>query len=241
MSELDQRLLNALKDENNINLNLIRSYLDKGADVNAKDDNGSTLLCKAVWTRNIPLIKLLIEYQADPTMETDYESTPLYQAAYSNKDESIDIRNKIIKLLLEHGATVDNGDIAETTPLSAAAGNGNIKGIELLLSYGANINAANSYKRTPLHRAVDRNQGEVIKFLIDHGAIVDAADEKGFTPLYKAVKWGQVENTKLLISYGADVNIKDIKGKSLVSLTKNPIIREILADAIKDKRSDYYC
>jgi len=238
MSEIDQGLLNSLKDENNIDLNLIRSYLNKGADVNTMDEY-ETVLYKAVQYKNLPLIELLIEYNVDLDKETVYESTPLYLTACSNKDGPIDIKNKILKLLLEHGATVDNGDIAETTPLSVAAGNGNIEGIKLLLNHGANINAVNCYKRTPLHSAVDSNQGVAIKFLIDHGAIVNAVDEKGRTPLYKAVKWKQIDIINLLIKHGANVNIIDNKGRSLLSLTNNIVIMEILSSAIKDKRNDW--
>ena len=97
---------------------------------------------------------------------------------HPGSDSPVKADSSIIKLLLEHGAKVDNGNISDDTPLYVAAGNGNIEGMKLLLSYGANVNAANSYKRTPLHAAVDRNQGEGITFLIDHGAIVNVADEK---------------------------------------------------------------
>ena len=77
MSEVDQKLLNALKDENT-NLILIRSYLDEGADVNAMYGvyDVITILYKAVWDRNLPLIELLIEYQVDLDKETLYDSTP---------------------------------------------------------------------------------------------------------------------------------------------------------------------
>jgi ankyrin repeat protein len=63
------------------NIPMIRLLLEKGADVNAKDEGGKTPLCLAIYTENNEIVKLLLSYGADPNVvfsnKLQMVSTPL--------------------------------------------------------------------------------------------------------------------------------------------------------------------
>lgn len=59
----------------------------------------------------------------------------------------------MVKLLVEHGATVDARDDAQCTTLHAASEGGHPVVVELLLRLGADIDARNQRQQTPLHYA----------------------------------------------------------------------------------------
>jgi ankyrin repeat protein len=92
-------------------LRIARWLLDHGADPNAQ--TGCNLLHVATGKRNLEFVRLLLEYNADLNALDEYGQTPLdivleKRAAIPNDDpECKDEREKldrIIKLLLEHGA-----------------------------------------------------------------------------------------------------------------------------------------
>ena len=83
--------------------------LDRGGDVNAKDDYGLTLLhWAASHNPNPEVAALLLARGADVNAKNDYGWTPLHGAAQDNPDPAV------AELLLDRGADVhvgmDNGD-----------------------------------------------------------------------------------------------------------------------------------
>src|SRR5262249_43929362 len=52
-------------------LDLVRRLIDAGADINHRDDFGSTPLHHAVWSRQAAGVRLLLERGADPTVKND--------------------------------------------------------------------------------------------------------------------------------------------------------------------------
>ncbi|KZV62671.1 ankyrin, partial [Peniophora sp. CONT] len=111
--------------------------------------------------------------------------TALHQAAYyANAD--------VCRLLLEHGAHVDDADNDGNTPLHLTA---NLDTVHLLLQYpvadGSNAAALrcrtrNKKGQTALHQAAYRGSVEACRFLLEHGALVDEEDNDGKTPLQVA-------------------------------------------------------
>lgn len=74
---------------------------------------------------------------------------------------------KIVKLLLENGANVDErSSIYEgETPLFCACRCGQLKVVKLLIEAGANVNAINDLDNTPLQEMVDNYSDDMPKDL----------------------------------------------------------------------------
>jgi uncharacterized protein len=77
---------------------LVKSLLDEGADINAKDD-GLTLLMKAATEGYLKTAKLLIDKKADIDAKTNEGSTALMAASMAGY-------TKIVELLVNAGANI---------------------------------------------------------------------------------------------------------------------------------------
>lgn len=90
---LDRAFLESVKLEN---LDLIKYFLFRGANVNAKDAVDRPALFLAIRANNVEIAKLLLKHGADPNSEWPGTSTVLQAAAYQNN-------SKIVSALLKGG------------------------------------------------------------------------------------------------------------------------------------------
>jgi ankyrin len=152
-------------------LPLIKQLLDKGADVNHRvkftppfrknnassgspwlDYGGATSFLRAAAAGDLPGMKLLLQYGADPNIVTSHGLTPLGAAAgigYAggmSKEWSRQQRYESVKFLLDLGMSVD---------------------------------AADSVGRQPLHGAAALGYADIVQLLVDHGGRLDAKDKGG--------------------------------------------------------------
>ena len=77
---------------------------------------------------------------------------------------------EIVRLLLSHGAQVDERDRTGSSPLFYAASRGQTAMVAELLGGGANPNLANEVHETPLFEAVERGAGDIVRELLQRGA-----------------------------------------------------------------------
>ncbi|TMW62519.1 hypothetical protein Poli38472_005137 [Pythium oligandrum] len=92
----------------------IRSALDQGGDVDAKDEEGRTMLHWAVDRAQMDMVELLLKHEASPNVQDADGMTPLHYAV-SCEDEAL------TKLLVEHGAFTDIADNDGETPVESAS------------------------------------------------------------------------------------------------------------------------
>ena len=76
---------------------------------------------------------------------------------------------KVVDALISHGMTVDYRDHSGSTPLHAAAVEGQKAMAEYLLATGADVNAINSYGDSPLENAMSMNHAEIAQLLTETG------------------------------------------------------------------------
>ena len=119
-------------------LSRISAALENGADVAAKDANGSTPLHFAAAFKAGPdVIELLLKAGADLAATTRNKQQPLHWAAGKKASPGV------VAKLLDNGADAQAEDSNERTPLHLAVTNSSgIDVISLLLSGGADVNAA---------------------------------------------------------------------------------------------------
>lgn len=91
----------------------VQGYVDGGADLNARNDYGSTPLTIAVTYGQTGTVGLLIENGADLNLEGSGGSTPLHLATFFGRAEQV-------KLLLGAGANAAKTNAAGSTALDVA-------------------------------------------------------------------------------------------------------------------------
>jgi hypothetical protein len=91
----------------------VQAELDKGADVNKKDNDGMTPLLIAVTLGHKEIVELLIAKGADVNVAGPFSMTPLHFAAVFGQKE-------ITELLLAECADVDAKNLDDETPLDMA-------------------------------------------------------------------------------------------------------------------------
>ena len=189
---------------------VVELLLEKGADVDSKDDTGRTPLSWAAENGHEAVVKLLLEKGADVSSKDKYGQTPLSWAAENGLE-------MVMKLLLEKGADVDSKDKDGQTPLSWAAENGQEAVVKLLLEKGADVDSKGDTGRTPLSWAAEKGHEAVMKLLLEKGADVDSKDNTGRTPLSWAAENGHEAVMKPLLEKGADVDSRSNTGQTPLS------------------------
>ena len=106
---------------------------------------------------------------------------------------------ELVRLLIQHGATVDLATGSNSTPLRGASFHGFLNVMDVLLDNGANVNTPNSVGQSPFLIAVLRNQEQAVRLLLKRGANKYQQTVNGYTALHLAAAKGRIEMLKLLI------------------------------------------
>lgn len=178
----------------------VRSLLQKQADVNAAESDGTTALHWAAYGRDLETAQLLLTAGANVKATNRYGVTPLMLAATKGNAG-------MVELLLKAGAD-PNGSLPEgETVLMTAARTGNVDVLRLLLANGADIKAKESWRgQTALMWAAADNHPEAVKLLVELGGEIDARSNGGFSALLFAARAGKLDAVRALIEAGANVN-----------------------------------
>jgi ankyrin repeat protein len=118
-----------------------RQLIARGADVNAKDKRGDSILHGAVYSHWTNIVTILLDGGARPNEKNKEDRTPLFQTVDAG----------IAEVLISHGADPDARDRRNVTPLHFAAMRDNIEVADCLITNGASIEAEDIEGRTPLH------------------------------------------------------------------------------------------
>ncbi len=142
---------------------LVTKLLNKGVDVDVKDEVGYTALIYAAGNGRTEIVKLLVR-----------------EGNWTNRSESfgramavaIGRRHlEIAKFLIEKGASLnERTKNHKLTPLMVAASNGYTEVVQALINNGADINAKSALGLTALRLAENQGHVEVVRFLQAAGA-----------------------------------------------------------------------
>lgn len=147
-------------------VNATRKAIEKGANVDAKDEFGWTPLLRAVATKNKELVDFLISKGANVNAKNTSDGTTVigYACMWGEENKSI------VELLLSKGARLNVTDGAGRTPLFVPVMGGNLSIVELLLSKGIDVNSKDRNGQTALSFAEQNGNQEMIELLKKHGA-----------------------------------------------------------------------
>lgn len=191
---------------------MLNLLLLRGADINAKDQDGWTALHYAVLYENINNVKLLIQKGAEVNVATNDGEYPLHIATRNATRESYEIAN----LLMEYNAVrsgINEQDKKGNTPLMLAIRKEDRSLVKSLLNNGADPNIPNADTETPLMAAVNIGNKDIISYLLDARADINARDKDGLTALmFASVKPDLIQIIDMLVKSGADVNARDKEG-----------------------------
>ena len=187
----------------------VRKLIDDGADVNARDAEGSTPLILASFYASPKCVELLLEKGADANAANEDGVTALIRAA-TNHEKT--------RLLVDAGAKVRvrTADLGNAPLILAARRAGNSRTVRLLLERGANATERNNAGISPIISGAASGDLETVQFLLDAGAKAEdfpktndlrATVSAGFrTPLMWAAYSNDVRMVRLLLEHGADPN-----------------------------------
>ena len=146
---------------------VVRSLIAEGADVNAPQGDGMTALHWAARNRDLPLVRVLLEADADVGAGTRIgHYTALHLASEAGAGE-------VVEALLGAGAdpvaaTVGAGGVR---PLHFAAASGSERAVAALVAAGADVNATEeSWGQTPLVFAASKGRTGAVRVLLAAGA-----------------------------------------------------------------------
>lgn len=154
--------------------------LDRGADVNARMENGFTVFMNIGYARNQYLLEqgrlvecaesegdeykaaavMLLEHRADLNLLRDDGMTPLMNACLVGL-------SSVARLLLENSAAVNAGDMSNLTALMVATQRGFKETVELLLSHRADATTTDISNSSAIEHALMIGRFDIANMLRD--------------------------------------------------------------------------
>ena len=198
--ELMERMLKAGADPN-VRLKKHLWFMSYNFDLLGVNTVGATPFWRAAYGLDVPAMKLLVQYKADPTIPTikpvgrlPGDEAPEEGAAGSSDPSGL--------------PPVPDGGPG-VYPIHAASGVG----------YGEGY-AANSHRHAPDAWI------PAVKYLIETiGADPNARDFNGYNPLHHAAARGDNELIEYLVSKGADVKALSRRGQTTADMANGPVQR----------------
>lgn len=142
--------------------NAVKKLIQKGADVNAKNNPSGTALIFAALNGHTEIVDILIKNGAEVNARNKIGSTALHSAAYYGHTE-------VVKILIENGADVNAKYKNGGTALHSASFNGHIEVVKLLIRNGIDINSKNKNGKTAFEIA---KNGEIKKLLLNPESVL---------------------------------------------------------------------
>jgi ankyrin repeat protein len=221
-------------------IEMARLLLSNEADVTIKNTYGQTPLQLATERGSYEVIKLLLDWMPERSLESDDEPgyTPLVWACASGQiaavkhfwkdeaDQNTLFREgltpphaasnwgdlDVVRLLLDHGADPTIRNCHGETPLECAIAENHFSVVPLLLSREVNLDIRGALARATMDKASWNGSVTTVKELLEKGVGVDVTNEDGWTPINNAASRGHLEVVELLLEHGADFNLPNERG-----------------------------
>ncbi len=203
--------------------------LNKGIDIDHKNNKGYTALHLATENGDTLNMKILLKNHADVHAVNDIKNTPLHLAVFKNNI-------KAVEMLFYNGAYSDalKENIENFSPVTYAVRKRYYSVAELLY--------------WPLHYLIKRDKKEYFKYVINiKEKSIGQKDMKGMTPLHIAYLYENSYFIEKLVTAGSDQNAKDnfnrkpddYRYDNFFDMVDKDILSNALRKKIDDKIFDF--
>lgn len=209
LKDSEKLLFNAIR---NNDLELAKTCIDRGADVNVYNPNGQILpIDAAMEQHNYDMIDLLIAHGADPEGWIDYTNGHKGETHYYIFKADL----KHIPYWVEHGFNVNKktnrgcdilGQVCAMNDIMVPSQQDRYEAIKYLVEKGADVNYQPDHdiwldKYLPLCWVASRNDVASLKLLLEHGADPHKKNREGKTALDCAIDANARDCIKILMAY----------------------------------------
>jgi len=211
------------------NQQAVHLLIEKHANVNAREADGTAPLHRAARVDDLGLVQLLLRSGADVNVSNRYGVTPLMLAATNGSQP-------VVEALLKAGADANAALPEGETVLMTAARTGNPAVLQALIARGASVNAPENWLgETALMWAAAENHADAVRVLAEHGADLNVQSSPtkyarpvggqtllprgGFTALMYAARQNSIEAARVLIAAGADLDRGEADGETALILS----------------------
>ncbi|KAG9397312.1 Ankyrin repeats (3 copies) [Carpediemonas membranifera] len=180
---------------------LARVLVEGGADYTLANREGMTAIDIAIAAANTEMLEALLGDKTGPAVMSDSNGCPrLYlHVACSNG------LTDIVRLLIEHGADVNQRNDNGWSPVNSAAYNGHTEALRLVLAAGPTLDHVDATGFTPLMAVCVNNLVEHVQLLVDAGADCFIGSADGDNVLHLAANRNHVEIIKVLLDAKPDL------------------------------------
>ena len=196
----------------NTSIEVVKILVNAGVDVNFRNRNRDTPICKAVWS-NIPETLLYLAKKAKIDIVGGIRGGPLHIACYRS-----DLR--LVKILVEAGADVNLTDPVGGTPLQIACRSleSSEQKQDTVIYYLINeakvdIDIVGGLHGCAINAACGWPSFEVVRLMLEKGTSIDVKDDTGRMAIHFAAA-RSVENFQAILGSGADVEVPDKMGRT---------------------------
>jgi quinoprotein dehydrogenase-associated probable ABC transporter substrate-binding protein len=206
----------------------VRLLIEKGADVNARDNQGYAPVHNAARNRYAHLVTLLAEKGADVNARDSDGFTALLHAINRNHVPTVEA-------IAKSGGDLELATPQGITPLTWAIGDGKFFAAKALLDLGAKVHSSSGKEGvTPLMTAATQippksrtsaltlgpPPNELAEEILAKGADVNQRSKEGVTALMVAAGHNNTAMIGLLLKAGADQSLKNVDGLTAAQIAE---------------------
>lgn len=205
----------------------VRYFLEKGAELEARDKPGNTPLHMAVRNGYINVVKLLLKAGAKINQKDYNSNTPLHECLGlpNSKD--------LLTLLISEGADVNAKNSYGNTPLHLSVQLGlSAETARQLIDSGSKLEYRNKAGNTPLYEAVEKSKIPLAELFLSYGAQIHAQNNRELSPALLAIRKGY-ETSEWFFS-ADNINTRNDEGNTaLILAVESQAGRDVIEGLIK--------
>ncbi|KAF7902232.1 hypothetical protein EAF00_002135 [Botryotinia globosa] len=188
---------------------IVTLLLTKGANIEAHDNDGWTLLISAVYQEaSTDILELLFNQENHPDINAG-SSTGWTALMYAccNKDLAV------VNFLLSQGPDINHSSDDKSTALTVATYSSTVEIVSALLKAQANVNAQDSDGDTPLILASRCRDANMVSKILEYNPEFSIVRDGGVTALHQVMSNEERDEIAplLVLAPGANINAKDFE------------------------------